>query len=151
MIPGTRCSIGSADDQKTQVMMGMMYGALLHIPWWLSPKQTRDKRAGRALLEFSHIGSMIVVQHGAMKGGIGQGTTPNKIHLSEVSQYTNPVEQIEEGLFKAVPATPDTLMVLESPPGNGNTGWWADQWRANKEKYWQGRSRECCLSSCRGS
>ncbi len=140
MVPGTRCSIGSADDQKTQVMMEMMYGALEHIPWWLSPTQTRDKRSGRALLQFAHIGTMVVIQHGAMRGGIGQGTTPNKIHLSECSQYTNPVEQIEEGLFKAVPTTPDTLMVLEST-GEGNTGWWADQWRTNKERYHQGRAR----------
>src|SRR6185312_7845417 len=139
MIPGTRCSIGSADDQKTQVMMEMMYGALQHIPWWLSPTQTRDKRSGRALLQFSQIGTMIVIQHGAMRGGIGQGTTPNKVHLSEVSQYTNPVEQIEEGLFKAVPATSDTLMVLEST-GEGSTGWLAEQWYANKEKYCQGRA-----------
>lgn len=140
MIPGTRCSIGSADDQKTQVMMEMMYGALEHMPWWLSPTQTRDKRAGRALLQFSHIGTMVVIQHGAMRGGIGQGTTPNRVHLSEVCDYTNPVAQIEEGLFKAVPTTPDTLMVLEST-GNGNTGWWAEQWRANKENYWKGRAR----------
>ena len=140
MVPGTRASIGSADEQKTQVMMEMMYGALEHIPWWLSPTQTKDKRSGRALLQFSHIGTMVVIQHGAMRGGIGQGTTPNKIHLSECSQFTNPVIQIEEGLFKAVPATPDTLMVLEST-GDGSTGWWADQWRANKENYYQGRAR----------
>jgi len=139
MVPGTRCSIGSADDQKTQVMMGMMYGALEHIPWWLSPKQTRDKRSGRALLEFSHIGTLIVVQHGAMKGGIGQGTTPNKVHLSECCDYTDPVAQIEEGLLKAVPPTADTFMVFEST-GNGNTGWWANQWRRNKEKYWLGEA-----------
>lgn len=139
MVPGTRCSVGSADDQKTQVMMGMMYGALEHIPWWLSPTQTKDKRSGRALLQFSHIGTLIVVQHGAMRGGIGQGTTPNKVHLSECCDYTNPVAQIEEGLLKAVPLTPETLMVFEST-GNGNTGWWAEQWRANKEKYWQGKA-----------
>jgi hypothetical protein len=139
MVPGTRCSIGSADDQKTQVMMEMMYGALQHIPWWLSPTQTRDKRSGRALLQFERIGTMVVVQHGAMRGGIGQGTTPNKVHLSECCDYTNPVVQIEEGLLKAVPLTPETLMIFEST-GNGNSGWWADQWRANKEKYWQGRA-----------
>ena len=52
MVPGTRASIGSADEQKTQVMMEMMYGALEHIPWWLSPTQTKDKRSGRALLQF---------------------------------------------------------------------------------------------------
>lgn len=140
MVPGTRASVGSADEQKTQVMMEMMYGALEHIPWWLSPTQTKDKRSGRALLQFSHIGTMVVIQHGAMRGGIGQGTTPNKIHLSECCDYTNPVAQIEEGLFKAVPTTPDTLMVLEST-GNGSTGWWAEQWRANKENYYKGRAR----------
>jgi hypothetical protein len=140
MIPGARCSIGSADDQKTAVMMDMMYGALEHIPWWLPPTQTKDKRSGRALLQFSHVGSSIVVQHGAMHGGIGQGTTPNKVHLSEVCDYTDPVAQIEEGLFKAVPSMPEILLVLEST-GNGNTGWWAEQWRRNKEKYWDGRAR----------
>ena len=139
MVPGTRCSIGSADEQKTQVMMEMMYGALEHIPWWLSPVQTKDKRSGRALLQFSHIGTMVVIQHGAMRGGIGQGTTPNKVHLSECCDYTNPIAQIEEGLLKAVPMTADTFMVFEST-GNGNTGWWAEQWRANKEKYWQGKA-----------
>lgn len=91
------------------------------------------------MLEFQHIGSMIVVQHGAMRGGIGQGTTPNKVHLSEVCDYTDPVAQIEEGLLKAVPLTSETLMVFEST-GNGNTGWWAEQWRSNKEKFWLGRA-----------
>lgn len=139
-IPGAKCSIGSADDQKTAVMMDMMYGAMEHIPWWLPPEQTKDKRSGRALLQFSHVGTSIVVQSGSMKGGIGQGTTPSRVHLSECCDYTDPVVQIEEGLFKAVPSTPDIFMVLEST-GNGNTGWWANQWRANKEKYWQGRAR----------
>jgi hypothetical protein len=75
-----------------------------------------------------------------MRGGIGQGTTPTKIHLSETCDFTDPVMQIEEGLFKAVHSSPEIFMVLEST-GNGNTGWWADQWRANKEFYWQGRAR----------
>ena len=120
-VPGARCSIGSADDQKTAVMMDMMYGALEHIPWYLRPTQTKDKRSGRALLQFARIGTSIVVQHGAMRGGIGQGTTPNKIHMSECCDFTNWKAQIEEGLFKAVPSMPYVLMVLEST-GNGNTG-----------------------------
>lgn len=139
-VPGARCSIASADDQKTTVMMDMMYGALEHIPWWITPTQTKDKRSGKALLQFSRIGTSIVVQSGSMKGGIGQGTTPNKVHSSEVCDYTDPVAQLEEGLFKAVPSMPNVFIVLEST-GNGNTGWWADQWRHNKEKYWEGRSR----------
>ena len=139
-VPGVKCSIGSANDQKTYVMMGMMYTALENLPWWLPPQQTKDKRSGAALLEFAHVGSSIVIQSGSMRGGIGQGTTPTAIHLSEVCDYTDPVVQIEEGLFKAVHTGPEILMLLEST-GNGNTGWWADQWRDNKAFYFQGRSR----------
>lgn len=139
-VPGVKCSIGSANDQKTYVMLTMMYTALEHLPWWLPPKQTKDKRSGAALLEFAHVGSSVVIQSGSMKGGIGQGTTPTAIHLSEVCDYTDPVVQITEGLFKAVHSTPNIFMVLEST-GNGNTGWWADEWRKNKEFYWQGQAR----------
>lgn len=139
-VPGAKCSVASANDQKTYVMMGMMYTALEHLPFWLTPTQTKDKRSGAAILEFSHVGTAIVVQSGSMKGGIGQGTTPTAVHLSEVCDWTDPVMQIEEGLFRAVHASPEIFMVLEST-GNGNTGWWADQWRSNKEYYHLGRSR----------
>ncbi len=139
-VPGAKCSIGSANDQKTYVMMTMMYTALDHIPQWLSPTRTKDKRSGAPMLEFSHVGTSIVIQSGSMKGGIGQGTTPTAVHLSEVCDFTNPLIQIEEGLFKAVHSDPSIFMVLEST-GNGNTGWWADQWRNNKENYHLGLSR----------
>lgn len=139
-VPGCKCSIGSQNDQKTYVMMGMMYTALENLPWWLPPKTTKDKRSGAGLLEFSHVGSSVVIQSGSMRGGIGQGTTPTAIHLSEIADYTDAQVQIEEGLFKAVHKGPEILMILEST-GNGNSGWWADQWRENKEFYWQGRSR----------
>lgn len=138
--PGVKCAIASVDDQKTYEMMTMMYTALEHIPWWLPPTQTKDKRSGRALLGFERIGSSIVIQSGSMRTGIGQGTTPTAIHLSEVSDYTDALLQIEEGLFKAVHTGPHILMILEST-GNGNSGWWATQWRENKEFYFQGRSR----------
>lgn len=139
-IPGAKCSVGSANDQKTYVMMGMMYDALEHLPFWIKPEQTKDKRSGSAILEFAKIGTSIIIQSGAMKGGIGQGTTPTRVHLSECCDFTDPVTQIEEGLFKAVPSTPEIFMVLEST-GNGNTGWWAEQWRTNKENYWLGKAR----------
>jgi hypothetical protein len=139
-VPGVKCAIGSANDQKTYVMMGMMYTPLENLPWWLPPQQTKDKRSGAAILEFAHVGSQIVIQSGAIRGGIGQGTTPTAIHLSETCDYTDPVAQIEEGLFRAVHSGPEILMILEST-GNGNTGWWADQWRVNKEFYFQGLSR----------
>lgn len=139
-VPGVKCSVASANPQKTQVMLGMLYTALEHLPWWLPPKLTTDRRSGAGLMEFSAIGSSVVVQSGSMRGGIGQGTTPTVVHLSEVCDYTDSETQIEEGLFRAVHPSPNIFMVLEST-GNGNTGWWAEQWKTNKEFYWQGRSR----------
>lgn len=139
-VPGAKCSVGSANDQKTYVMMGMMYTALEHIPWWISPTKTKDKRSGAPIMEYAHVGTAVVIQSGSMKGGIGQGTTPTAVHLSECCDFTDPVTQIEEGLFKAIHASPEIFMVLEST-GNGNTGWWAEQWKSNKEFYPQGRAR----------
>lgn len=137
---GVKASIASVDDQKTYEMMTMMYTALENLPWWLPPQQTKDKRSGKAMLEFAHVGSSIVIQSGSMRTGIGQGTTPTAIHLSELCDYPDAEVQVEEGLFKAVHAGPHILMILEST-GNGNTGWWARQWLENKEFYFQGRSR----------
>ncbi len=42
-IPGVAAQIGSADGQKTQIMLGMMTLALDQLPSWLPPTQTRSK------------------------------------------------------------------------------------------------------------
>lgn len=140
-VPGVKAAIASADGQKTQIMMGMLTLAIDMLPWWLPPTQTQDKRSSdRALLAFANIGSLVMVQPGSMRGGIAQGTTPTAIHLSEVCDFTDHQTQIEEGLLKAVHSSPEIFMVFEST-GNGNTGWWADQWRNNKDYYWQGKAR----------
>ena len=143
-IPGAASQIGSADAQKTQVMLGMMTLAIDQLPSWLPPTQTRSKtKSDRAMLEFEHIGSLIIVQPGSMMGGMGQGTTPTMIHLSEVSQFTNPVQQLDEGLLKAVESSPDVVFILESTgdAGHRSAWWWTEQWIANRDNYWQGGSR----------
>lgn len=139
-VPGTKAQVASADGQKTQIMIGMLLFAIDELPWWLEPTRTRDKRASdRAMIEYSNIGSTFMVQSGAMKGGIGQGTTPNAVHLSEVSQYTNPKVQIDEGLLKAVTSAAGNFMVLETT-GDGDK-WTTDMWNNCKEYYHQGKAR----------
>lgn len=139
-VPGTKAQVASADGQKTQIMMGMLTYCIDELPWWLEPTRTRDKRASdRAMIEYSHIGSTFMVQSGAMKGGIGQGTTPNAVHLSEVSQYTNPVVQIDEGLLKAVTSAAGNFMVLETT-GDGDK-WTTDMWNNCKDHYHDGQAR----------
>ena len=109
-------------------MMEMMCGAMEHILWWLSPVQTKDKRSGRALLQFAHIGTMVVIQHGgdARRYRAGNHTLTRSTSANVVTIPTLLCEKDRrKGLFKAVPPTADTFMVFEST-GNGNTGWWAE-------------------------
>lgn len=143
-VPGVSSQIGSADGQKTQIMLGMMLLAIDQLPPWLPPTQTRSKTASdRALLEFSRVGSLIMVQPGSIRGGMGQGATPTMVHLSEISQYTNPVQQLDEGLFKALHEGPELVVGLESTgdAGHRSAWWWKEQWESNRDNYWTGRAK----------
>jgi hypothetical protein len=140
-IPGVAAQIGSSDGQKTQIMLGMMTLAIDQLPPWLPPTQTRAKVASdRALLEFSQIGSLIMVQPGSMRGGMGQGATATFVHLSEVSQFTDPVTQLDEGLFKQLHEGPELVVLLESTGDakHKSSWWWKQQWIANRDNYWTG-------------
>ncbi len=97
----------------------------------------------RALLEFSRIGSLIMVQPGSMRGGMGQGATPTFVHLSEVSQFTDPVSQLDEGLFKALHEGPELVVLLESTgdASHRSAWWWKEQWIANRDGYWAGMAK----------
>lgn len=140
-MPGCAEQIGSADGQKTQIMLGMLTLAIEMLPPWLPPTQTRAKTASdRALLEWSRIGSMIMVQHGAMRGGMGQGSTPTFVHLSECSQFTDPTTQLDEGLFKTLHEGPELVVLLESTgdPKHKSSWWWKQNWITNRDNYWSG-------------
>ena len=135
-IPGAAAQIGSADGQKTQIMLGMLTLSIDQLPPWLPPTQTRAKTASdRAMLEFSLIGSMIMVQPGSMRGGMGQGTTPTFVHLSEVSQFTDPVTQLDEGLFKSLHEGPELIVLLESTGDatHRSSWWWKQGWIADRD------------------
>lgn len=139
-MPGVKAAIASADGQKSQIMAGMFFFAIDELPWWLESTRTRDKRmSDRGIIEWSHIGNQVILQSGSMRGGIGQGTTPNAVHISECSQFTNAVQQLDEGLLKAVTSNPNTFMVLETT-GDGDD-WTAKMWNFCKENYYKGKAR----------
>jgi hypothetical protein len=143
-IPGVAAQIGSSDGQKSQIMLGMILLANEMLPPWLPPTETRSKtKSDRGLMEYEKIGSMIMIQHGAMRGGMGQGSTPTFVHLSELSQYTDPVKQLDEGLFKGLHEGPELIVLLESTadPSHKSSWWWKEQWIANRDNYWSGRAK----------
>lgn len=146
-VPGSVEQIGSADGQKTQTMLGMLLFAkdrISDLYPWLPPDETRSKRASdRPMIGFEKIGTSVIVQHGAMRGGMGQGSTPTGVHLSECSQYSNPVKQIDEGLLKSLHAGPELVVLLESTgdASHRSAWWWKRKWEWNRDHYWKGEAR----------
>lgn len=139
---GVNAVIGSADQTKTALMANMLFLCYDMLPIWLRPHWTRRVESDRGMLVFGQNASGVSFQHGAQASGIARGTTPTIYHLSECASFTDPVNQIEASLFKAVHASPAVFGVLEGT-GEGNVGWWPDTWRHAKSNWDIGRSRLC--------
>jgi len=139
---GVNAVTGSADQQKTGEMSRMLLFCYDMLPCWLRPQSTSRVESERGKLLFGHLASGVSFQHGAQKLGIATGSTPTIYHLSEVALYTDPVKLIDEGLWKAVHASPSVLGILEST-GRGNKGWWAETWYYSKANW--PHSRMCPL------
>jgi hypothetical protein len=139
---GVSAVAGSADQAKTGEMSQKLLFCYDMLPVWLRPESTSRVESDRGKLLFGHLASGVSFQHGAQKLGIGTGSTPTIYHLSEVALYTDPVKLIDEGLWKAVHASPSVLGILEST-GRSNKGWWAETWYYSKANWPQ--SRMCPL------
>lgn len=137
---GATAVIGSADQSKTSEMSNMLLLCYDMLPCWLRPTPTSRVESDRGKLMFGQLASGVRFQHGAQKLGIATGSTPTIYHLSEVALYTDHLKLIDEGLWKAVHASPRVLGILEST-GRSNQGWWAKTWYYSKA-HWPS-SRMC--------
>lgn len=142
----------SADRVKSEEMGRKVLFAYDNLPWWLRRKASRRVETVPGILEFDTLNSRLSIQHGSgtsrsrggQKTGIGRGTTPTVYHLSEVSAYPNPEQQIEAAIFKAVHASPKVFGVLESTFA-GDVGWFPDKYKFAKDQWVNGLSRLCPL------
>ena len=141
---GVNAVIGSADQTKTSLMANMLFLCYDMMPVWLRPAWTRRVESDRGMLVFGHTSSGVSFQHGAQTSGIARGTTPTIYHLSECASFSDPVNQIEASLFKAVHASPNVFGILEST-GEGDKGWWPDTYRHAKANWQFNRARLCPL------
>lgn len=136
---GASSVIGSADQTKTSEMSKMLLLCYDMLPVWLRPQYTSRVESDRGKLLFGNLASGVSFQHGSQKFGIATGSTPNIYHLSECALYgDSAVKLIDEGLWKAVHASPKVLGVLEST-GRSNKGWWAETWYFSKRNWPQCR------------
>lgn len=146
------CFTASADRDKSAEMARKAFFAYDHMPWWLKPKYSRRVEGIPGLLEFDTLDSRMTIVHGsgsarskgAQRTGIARGTTPTVYHLSEVSAFPDPEEQIEAAIFRSVHASPKVLGVLESTFA-GDKGWFPEKYDFAKENFHKGLSRLCAL------
>lgn len=142
---GVNAVIASADQTKTSEMAKMLFLCYDLLPCWMRPEPTSRVESERGKLLFGQNASGVNFQHGSQKFGIGTGTTPTIYHLSEVALYgDSAIMLIDEGLWKAVHASPSIFGMLEST-GRGNTGWWAKTWYYSKKEWPSCRMRPVFL------
>lgn len=103
---------GSAEETKSREMVKMIGFLWENMPYWLRPRRTANS-AGE-FMEFGDNDSVVVVQWGNQKQGIGRGATPTIAHLSEVSTYIKPEELIDASLAKAILENPFGMLAMES-------------------------------------
>lgn len=130
--------MASVKQDKSELIARIIEICYQRCPWWLVPRQTKD-RIGQ--MGFSN-GSLLSIQSGSQATGIAQGWTPTAIHISELADIPNPKKTIEEGVLRATHPTRKLFQVFEGT-GGGSTGWQADFWRTAKEGYPLGQSRFC--------
>lgn len=139
------CFTASADSNKSAEMMTKVLFCYDNLPWWLRPTTTRRVENIPGMLEFGGINSRMRVVHGSgtakkkggQKSGIARGTTPTIYHLSEVSEFPNPEQQIQAAIFRSVHASPKVFGVLEST-FSGDKGWFPDQYKFAKDQLRDG-------------
>lgn len=141
-IRGVNAVIASSSRPQSRKMSKMLFRAFDSLPIWLKPRATRRVESDQGMLEFGLIDSGVSIQHGNQVTGIARGDTPTVYHLSEVAGFTDPENQIEASIFRAVHASPNVFGILEST-AEGDTGWWPDKYWDAKDKFPKGRSRLC--------
>lgn len=141
---GVSSVLASADADKTVELVSKTLMSYDKLPWWLRTPYTKRSEGSKGYLKFGSIDSGMIFQHGAQTNPIAMGTTIIGYHLSEVSNYDDCEQLIENGLFKAVHPSPRILGVLESTC-RGDTGWWHDAYFDAKEGWAKGESRLLAL------
>lgn len=133
---GVNAVAASVDQEKSGLMANMLFMAYDLLPVWLRPRFTaRSTEGDQKKLVFGTLNTSLSVQHGGkMKGGIAQGWTPTIYHISECALFANAQTMIDEGLHKAVHASPSVFGILEST-GAGDQGWWPSKWHYSKENW----------------
>jgi hypothetical protein len=139
--PRTNALVASSDPDKTKKMAEMMKLAWEQQPFWLVPEfKILSSKEIWAVFETK---ASVTCQHGTAMSGIARGDTPDIAHLSELSDYRDPAEDVDASLLNAIHESPSTFIVLEST-AKGKTGqgaWWYNKWKYAKKYFPRNKTR----------
>jgi hypothetical protein len=130
--------VGSNDEDKSTRMVAKAELVWLNMPRWLMPQLT-VRRAGERIVFGGQL-SGLSISHGSAQSGIGRGSTLQCAHLSEVAEYKNAKDLIDDSLLRAMHESPSIFQIFEST-AHGVGGWWHDTWEVNKRLYHKGQGK----------
>lgn len=135
--------VASNDPDKTRKMAAKMKFCWDMQPCWMigEYKITNSKEQWATFPEQNNV---IVAQHGTAKSGMARSDTPNIFHISEMSDFLDPEEDIEASLLNAVHEHPTTFGTLETTSKASNrkaSKWVKDKWKFCIQNYHKGKSR----------
>lgn len=134
----TDAIMASSDPSKSRDMADKVELICSLIPWWLMPRRTASQTGG--LIEFDDLKSKLNIFWGNQKQGLARGSTPRVVHLSEVSDFEDPEEKIDNSLLNAIHEHPSIFFVMEGT-GKGKGNYLHKKWLKITELYPQGLSR----------
>lgn len=134
MVSNTYAIMASVQIPQSEKLKNMLDTCQEKLPFWIRVPQVSTKSKEPKWTN----GSLLSVQAGGQEVGIGQGTSPSCVHISEIGDYTNPKRTLEEGLFPACHQLSSMFMVLEGTGSMGTT-WQKEKWDYYSHKANMGR------------
>jgi hypothetical protein len=151
---GTRGMTVSSKEDKTRELASKMGTVIDNLPWYLLPTIQKHNDKGQLLEEKAYkiydsgevyyeaplMNSRVRLQFGTQTGGIGRGETPDTFHGTEIPDWTDPKEDIQNSLMKSIHNDPRLFFVLEST-GKYVDDYWHQLWQDSIQYYFRGESR----------
>lgn len=139
--PFTNVVVASSNPKKSAEMSEKMEFCLKRQPVWLVPA-VETYNVGE-LIGFDSQSSAIYIGHGSSeKSDLGRGATKSAFHLSEVTEFLHPAQDIDAALLEAIHDNPRAIGILETT-GKSRYGWYYDKWNFSVENWPKGQARLC--------